>query len=710
MNKPKESLLLVDGNALIHRGFHALPNLTNRDGQPTGAIFGFTRLLLAALKIIKPEYVAVAFDSRGKTFRHHMYQDYKATRKKGPDELYEQVPLVHEIVKSMNIPTYIVPGFEADDIIGTLSKQANSKNLTTTILTGDMDLVQLVNSDTSLFAPQKGVSNPAIYTPKTVRQKYGFDPDKMVFFKSLRGDASDNIPGVPGVGEVSAKKIVAKFDTLKELYTYLNKGKKIPDLGVSIHQKLRANQDQAKMSFELATIVQDVPVTLRKEDCVTHEFDRDKVVDIFVKLGFRSMLKELPGKPQVGEVDEEAINQLFQQEQVPVAENALNSKLRPILREVEKKGVLLDVAYLNKLNSKWEAELVTEQLCIHKLAGVKFNVDSSRQLADILFNTLKLPTKGIKKIQSGWSTDAAQLEVLEPVSPIIKHVIVYRELAKLINTYTKPLVKLVDQESRLHTTYAADTATGRLSSKDPNLQNIPIRTERGAKIRQAFIAKEDHTLIAADYSQIELRVAAHLAKDPVMIAAFRAGKDIHDATSKEMGVDRRVAKIINFSILYGKGAHGFANDLNISIDEAKEYIDRYFKTYKGIDRWINETLRFVSNNGYTQTMFGFKRPFPSLKGHPAHRYSRLGREAINTPVQGSAAEILKRAMIAIADEPKLKDAMVLTVHDELVFEVPSSQVAKVKPLIKKIMENTTTLDVPVLVEIHSGKSWGKMKE
>lgn len=694
------TLLLVDGNALLHRGYHALPNLTNHEGVPTGGAFGFTRLLLSALRILQPEYVAVTFDSRGPTFRHHEYKEYKANRVKGPDDLYAQLPLAQAIVKSLNIPMYVVPGFEADDLIGTLAKSATKKKVETRIVTGDMDLIQLVDDHVFLFAPTKGISEPTIYTPESVQAKYSFPPNKMVFFKALAGDSSDNIPGIVGIGAVTATKIVTQFASLDDLYDHLKRGGGITGLSERLIDKIRTGKESAYLSFKLATIQCDVPITLNLPECHTHDFDREQVMDTLIKLEFRSLIKELPGNT----IDVTT----------PAAEerkiSRLDTELQPILRRMEKTGVLIDVPYVASLEKIWRGELEKSESIITKLAGRPFNIASPKQLGEILFDVLKLPTAGIKKNTSGYSTDAAQLELLADRHPLVNEVLTYRELAKLINTYTTPLQQLVDADGRLHTTYDANTATGRLSSKNPNLQNIPIRTERGKKLRHAFIAAPGHTLIAADYSQIELRVVAHLSKDPVMLAAFRRGDDIHAATSKEMGVDRRVAKIINFSILYGKGPHGFARDLGIDIKEAAEYIDRYFATYRGINSWINETLRFVSTHGYVETLFGHRRYFPSLKGGKPHRYSRLAREAINLPVQGTAAEILKQAMIAVQKIPGVKDTMRLTVHDELVFEVPRAAAEKLLPEIKTCMETVIPLDAPVVVEIGTGANWGTIKE
>jgi len=695
------TLLLVDGNALLHRGYHALPNLTNHEGVATGGAFGFTRLLLSALRILQPEYVAVTFDARGPTFRHREYAAYKANRVKGPDDLYAQLPLAQEIVKSLNIPMYVVPGFEADDLIGTLAVAATKKQVETRIVTGDMDLIQLVNDHVFLFAPTKGISEPTIYTPDSVQTKYAFAPDKMVFFKALAGDSSDNIPGINGIGAVTATKIVTQFDSIDDLYEHVQKGGGITGLTARLVDKVRGGKDDAYLSFKLATIACDVPITLNLSECHTHDFDREKIMDVLVKLGFRSLIKELPGGTVVDTTTPAATE--------PVV-SKLDATLRPILRAMEKTGVLVDVPYVAKLEKTWQAELAKSQEKIIRLAGQPFNIASPKQLGEILFDKLKLPTLGIKKNTGGYSTDAAQLELLAPLHPVVNEVLTYRELAKLINTYTTPLQQLVDADHRLHTTYEANTSTGRISSKNPNLQNIPIRTERGKKLRHAFIASPGHTLISADYSQIELRVVAHLSKDPVMLAAFRRGDDIHTATSNEMGVDRRVAKIINFSILYGKGPHGFARDLGIDIKEATEYIDRYFNTYRGINSWINETLRFASTNGYVETMFGHRRYFPSLKGTKPHRYSRLAREAINLPVQGTAAEILKQAMIALNGIAALKNTMRLTVHDELVFEVKESAATKLLPVIKNCMETVTPLDAPVIVEIGAGATWGSIKE
>lgn len=702
------TLLIVDGHALIHRAFHALPPLTNSEGLPTGAVFGFTKLLLGAMKQTKPTYVTVAFDSRGPTFRHKMFEEYKGHRERPDDLLIQQIPLVQEVVRTLSIPIFQVPGFEADDLIGTVTRQAAEAKVNSLILTGDMDMLQLVTDHVAVIAPAKGMSEPTVYSIAKVQKKYGFGPEKVPFYKALRGDPSDNIPGVPGVGEVTATKLVLPYDDLDALFEALKRDERPAGISPKMAANVLANEKSARLSLQLATIDQEAPVTFAPEECIPHEFERQPVVDLFVRLGFRSLLKDLPG------YNPDDTSALFgakdlEEDEQPAAAAQLDTDLEPVLAAISERGVLIDTSYLKELDTKWRGELAALEKKSWAAAGHEFNLDSSRQLATVLYEELHLPTVGIKSGTTGLTTDARTLTKLKDTHPLIPLMLEYRELAKLLSTYTAPLPTLIGEDGRLHTTYAADTSTGRISSKNPNLQNIPIRSDRGQLVRRAFVAAPGKTLIRADYSQIELRVVAHLSRDPVMIAAFRAGQDIHTATSQAMHVDRRVAKIINFSILYGKGAYGLAEDIGITREEASAYIKNYFATHKGVDRWIEETLRFLGEHGYVETLFKRRRYFPGTKHSRVHRFSRAGREAINLPVQGTAAEILKRAMLAITSDPILKDATILTVHDELVCEVPTAQVKDAAAQLKKLMETTTTLDVPLEVEVGSGQNWGDTK-
>lgn len=704
MSKERDSLLIVDGHALIHRAYHAMPpGLTLPDGTPTGAVFGFTKLLLAALKLVKPTCVTVAFDSRGPTFRHVKYEAYKAHRERPDEDMLVQIPLVKEVVASLSIPKYEVPGFEADDLIGTVSRLAAEQDLDVRILTGDMDMLQLVNDRIQVVAPKKGMSDPTVYDPAGVVKKYGFGPERVTLYKALKGDPSDNIPGIAGVGDVTATKLTLAAATLDELFEKLRSGQPIDGISSKMAAKILAGEKDARLSLELATIDQESPISFDKASCHTHSFDRDQAVETFVRLGFRSLLRDLPG------YDPDDHGTLLSAPEPESPKNKLNEDVAPVLRQLEERGVLIDRDYLKDLDQNWRSEMEALVKKIWQAAGREVNVDSPKQLSQLFYDELKLPTAGVKMGVTGLSTGAKELKRLEKLHPIMPLLLEYREISKLVTTYTTPLPNLVGEDGRLHTTFATDTTTGRISSKNPNLQNIPIRSDRGQLIRKAFIARPGYTLVRADYSQIELRVVAHLAREPQLIAAFRAGKDIHDATSKAMGVDRRIAKVINFSLLYGKGAFGLAEDIGCTREEAAAFIKKYFAAYPGIEKWIAETLRFLGTNGYVETLFGLRRYFPGTKGTKPHRYSRFGREAINLPVQGTAAEILKRAMIKLAEDTELKDAMILTVHDELVLEVPHNQVDAASARLKKIMEQTTTLDVPLLVEVGSGANWGDTK-
>jgi len=703
-NKGRDSLLIVDGHALIHRAYHAMPStLTLPDGTPTGAIYGFTKLLLAALKLVKPTCVTVAFDSRGPTFRHVKFEAYKAHRERPDEDMLVQIPLVKEVVAALSIPKYEVPGFEADDLIGTVSRQAAEQGLDVRILTGDMDMLQLVNDLIQVVAPKKGMNEPTIYTPGKVVDKYGFGPEKVTLYKALKGDPSDNIPGVAGIGDVTATRLTMAASNLDDLLDRLRTGSLPDGISPKMAQKVIDGEKNARLSFELATIDQESPISFDKQSCHTHTFDRDLAVSTFVRLGFRSLLRDLPG------YDPDDRGGLLAVEEPTVQTHPLNDELAPVLRQLETRGVLIDCEYLSNLDKNWRTEMASLTQKIWATAGREVNVDSPKQLSTLLFDELKLPTAGVKKGLTGLSTGARELKRLADKHPIIPLIVEYREISKLATTYTTPLPNLVGPDGRLHTTFATDTSTGRISSKNPNLQNIPIRSERGQKIRRAFIARPNHTLVRADYSQIELRVVAHLAREPHLIAAFRAGKDIHDTTAKAMNVDRRVAKVINFSLLYGKGAFGLSEDIGCSREEAASFITKYFAAYPGIEKWIAETLRFLGTHGYVETLFGWRRHFSGTKGTKPHRYSRFGREAINLPVQGTAAEILKRAMIKIEADELLAGKMILTVHDEIVVEVPSGQAEMAGRQLKKIMEQTTTLDVPLIAEVGSGTNWGDTK-
>lgn len=714
----RKKLVLIDGNSLVHRAFHAFSRaqLTSPSGEPAGAVYGFAVMLLNIYTKLKPDYIAVAFDTDAPTFRHERYAEYKATRIKAPQELYDQIPETQALLEAFSVPVFLKPGFEADDIIGTLAKQAPA-TLDTYIATGDMDALQLVNGHTFVYAPRKSFSDIVVYTPEEVFKSKGIKPDQVIDFKGLRGDPSDNIPGVPGIGEITALKLLQEFGSIERIYKHLDK------VTGSTADKLRANPKSAFESKELATLHLNVPIKLDLKAAEAHSFDTNRVRELFQRLGFRSLIDKVPN----GTLTKGSQPAFFFKAPVKIKGQKtftqdLDKKLEPVLRKMEKAGILLDIALLNKLNTQLTARIEKLEKNIHKYSKKDFNIGSPLQLADFLFKELKLETLGIAKTKTGYSTGVAELEKLYHEHPVIKHILEYRQLTKLKNTYLDTLPQLVDNHDRIHTTYTQETSTGRLSSKDPNLQNIPIRSELGAEIRKAFIAPKGFRLISADYSQIELRVIAALAHDERMLKTFKKGEDIHAAVAAEVnGVKpkdvtkemRRRAKTINFGIIYGVSAFGLAARTNMSIVQANNYIHKYFDLHPEIKQYMEDIAAFAKQHGYVETLFGRKRYIPEIKSHVPALRSAAARAAINMPIQGTAADLLKMAMLSISkDLPKVSpdSRMLLQVHDELVLEAPTKDVKKVAKLIKDRMENVYKLDVPLHVDIEAGANWGETKK
>lgn len=723
MDKSKEKLVLIDGNALIHRAFHALSraNLTSPNGEPTGAVYGFAMMLLNIFNKLKPDYIAVAFDTGKPTFRHEEYADYKATRIKAPQELYDQIPRIQELVETFNIPIFTKDGFEADDVIGTLAHQT-PEIINTYIATGDMDALQLINNHTFVYAPRKGFSDIIIYDIDTVISTKGLHPNQFIDFKGLRGDPSDNIPGVPGIGDIGAKKLLQQYQNIENIYNHLD------DLPERTKNLLIQHKGLAIQSKRLATILIDVPIQLDLKKSQAIEFNPSKVKDLFYKLGFGSLINKIPN----GTLDTTPQTSLFQntKDVIPTPASPkgkltytdkLDKDLDPILRQMEKTGILLDTDLINNLNKQVSIKIDTLSKDIHKYSKKDFNINSPAQLADILYNQLTLSTKDIKKTKTGYSTAVGELEKLIDSHPIIKYILEYRQLEKLRNTYLNTLPKLVDKNNRIHTTYAQDTSTGRLSSSNPNLQNIPIRSTIGAEIRKAFIAPNDFKILAADYSQIELRIVASLAKDHFMMNTFKNNEDIHTRVAAEINnikldqvtkAQRRNAKTINFGIIYGVSPYGLAANTGMNVKSAKNYIDKYFELYPSIRKYMREVISFAQKNGYVETLFGRKRFLPEIESKIPAVSQAAQRAAINMPVQGTAADILKAAMIEINKKLNTiskKTKLLLQVHDELVFEVPNEDVTKVAKFVKTVMENIYKLEVPIIVDIESGNNWGDTK-
>jgi DNA polymerase-1 len=952
--------MLLDGNGLIYRGYFALPPLTTSKGELVNAVFGFCSIVLRGIQDIRPDYLAVAFDLQGPTFRHEQYAEYKATRQRMPDDLRDQFPKVREVVKALRIPVYELAGYEADDLIGTLTVEAERRDLDTTIVTGDLDMLQIVSDRTRLMTTRSGVENTIVYDPDRIRERFDLEPRQMIDYKALKGDATDNIPGVPGVGEKTAAKLIVQFDTLETLYARLDEVK--PE---KLRDKLAEHREQVFRGRDLSTIVRDLPVTLDLEAARLGDYDRDTVVRLFREYEFRTLIERLPpihgesaaetvealrevtrsgsvpaarvggGRPTgwgsgppirpprptadagelqlsldfdvvgptsgaraadgaaarpstpplsdaedlpsalaeaigapdrielvddagidalaewlgrqpavgaslvlddprprrgtplamalagedgrvvavEGAADADRLRRLVERAGTPlvghevkpllvarfaddeaapptpvafdtqIAAYILNAALRsqtiadvvaeqldqilppaneltpaaraglealsaaavraplerrlaeesldrlfrevelpliPVLARMEATGVALDQAALALLDAEFRAEVARLEQEIYVDVGHEFNLGSPKQLEQVLFFELNLP-KG-KRTKTGYSTDASVLEDLRAAHPMIEKLLEWRVYTKLRSTYIEALPLLIADDGRLHTTFhQAVAATGRLSSSDPNLQNIPIRTPLGRRIRRAFVAgAPDITLLAADYSQIELRILAHVSGDEHLKDAFARQADIHRETAarvlhKEPAAvtadERSMAKMVNFGIAYGMSDFGLSTRANIPRKEAQEFINTYFATYSGISYYMLAIKEQARSQGWVSTLLGRKRQIPELRAaNPALRGAGE-RMAINMPIQGTAADIQKIAMIRVADRLAaggFRARLLLSVHDELLFEVPRDEVERLAPVVRETMEGALPLDVPLTVDIKVGDDWEAM--
>ena len=944
-----ERLMLLDGFGLVYRGYFALPPLTTSRGELVNGVFGFCSIVLRGIQDLRPDYVAVAFDLSGPTFRHEQYADYKATRTKMPDDLAAQFPKVREVVKALRIPSFELQGFEADDVIGTLTVQAEDRQLETTIVTVDLDMLQLVTDRTRLMTTRSGVDNTVIYDPARIWERYQLRPDQMIDYKSLKGDPTDNIPGVPGVGEKTAAKLVAQFGTVDALYERLDEVN--PE---KLREKLREHRDQVSRGRELSRIVRDLPITLDLDAARLRDYDRDTVVRLFREYEFRTLIERLPpisgestaetvealrevatsgtvpaarvagrpagwgpgrpvqrppdaselqlrldfdtvgaapragasngtapevagdlpsalaaaivdpGRIEVRDLDGvaglaewiaaqpaigvalllddprprrgtplalavagqdgravavegapavDALRELIERSGVPlvghevkpllvarlaarpedeptavafdtqIAAYILNAALRsqtiadivaeqldqilppvadlsfaarvglealaalavreplaaalgregldrlfreielpliPVLARMEATGVALDRDALAVLDREFAAEIARLEQEIYLDVGHEFNLGSPKQLEQILFFELNLP-KG-KRTKTGYSTDASVLEDLRPAHPMIDKLLEWRIYTKLRSTYVEALPNLIAADGRLHTTFhQAVAATGRLSSSDPNLQNIPIRTPLGRRIRRAFVAGDpDLVLVAADYSQIELRILAHVSGDEHLKDAFARQADIHRETAARVlhkdaadvtHDERSMAKMVNFGIAYGMSDYGLSSRANISRAEAQEFINNYFATYSGISYYMMAIKEQARSQGYVETLLGRKRQIPELRAANPTLRGAGERMAINMPIQGTAADIQKIAMIRVADRLRaggFRSRLLLTVHDEILLEVPRDELDRLVPVVRETMEAALPLTIPLTVDVKVGDDWESM--
>ena len=783
----KQRIVLLDSHAIIHRAYHALPDFMNSEGQPTGAIYGLATMLFKIITELKPDFIIACFDLPKKTFRHEAYEGYKAGRAKADEELVLQLIKSRDFFKALSIPIYEKEGFEADDLLGTIVKKLkNKKNTETIIASGDMDTLQLVEGDSVLvYTLKKGISDTILYNQQKVFDRFNFLPENLPDYKGLNGDPSDNIIGIKGIGDKTATTLISKFGTIEKIYKSLKKGdSELKSLGLTdrIVNLIKEGEEEALFSKTLATIRTDAPIDFslpkkKWKDMV----DKDKVAEFFRQMEFRSLqgrfLKILDDKEEIQSVNEETKEPKDKIEKAKIAHWLLNSErtnsdieeikfykgsktldeaiskmeediekenmsyvykeielpIVSIIKQMEENGILIDVNYLKKISKEYHQELSIIEKNIYKIAGQEFNINSPKQLAEILFDKLNIPTKGIKKSAGGSiSTRESELEKIKEDHPIAKEILKHRELQKLLSTYIDTLPSFISGDGRLRASFIqTGTTTGRFASNNPNLQNIPTRTEKGNSIRNAFIAKPGHLLVSFDYSQIELRVAALLSQDPYFIRSFKQGKDIHTAVAmKVFNVNeenvtaemRRRAKIINFGILYGMGVNALRENLGTDRKEAQIFYDNYFKQFPTIRGYLDSIKDFAKQNGYTITLFGRKRYFPAIKSPVPFIRAMAERMATNAPIQGTAtADIIKigmkKADYALKDKKLDSQAkLLLQVHDELIYEVKKDKLEEVIDIVKNSMEDIIPskflegLDpVPLRVSVAYGQSWGVLK-
>lgn len=883
---PRKRFAIIDGKSVFYRGYYAMPDLSTNDGTPTGGVFGFSVMALEVIKRLKPDYVAVAWDKPKTNIRKRLalYPQYKAGRKPAPPDFYTQIPILHEVLVAFGWPLYELDDYEADDIMGTLAKQAQEKNIETLLITSDLDVLQLVGPLTKAYLLKKGLSNIELYSPESFEAKYTIKADQFLDLKALKGDSSDNIPGVPGIGEKTAIQLLKEYKTLDGVYQNLDL------ISNSVKKKLEDNKELAYLSKKIGAIWTDAPIKLKISEIDGSTCNPKLIQSIFQKLEFRTLARQLPeimqvdisddptlatyqsaknisnkvidsdkklddfelpptkeliihsrsadshGRrpllliispkpgtvytfdlskldakalgaklksvledPKIGKVgydlkysievllsigiemypvahdvliaafilnslrreqtltelaqsdlgyrgsslDElsekelqdragevtDIINKLFKQQtdqlskipKLPELAEKIDWPVIPVLAHMEYAGIKLDVGYLNRFSEEVDDLISDLEQQIYGYANREFNIGSPQQLAEILFDVLELSKAGIKKGKNGFSTAARELDKLRGTHPIIDLITQYREVTKLKNTYIDSLPKLVDENSRVHTSFNLTIAqTGRLSSTDPNLQNIPVRTELGKRIRTAFIAGDGHKLVSADYSQFELRLAAVLAKDQDLIDLFNQDADIHTTTAaqiynrepedvtKQM---RRAAKVVNFGVLYGMSSHGLSAATGMSYDQSSHFIENFFELRKPLLDYLNKLKERAKKDGYIADMFGRRRPMPDIHSSNFVVRSAAERAAINMPIQGTEADLMKLAMTDVYKKMSgefPKAVMLLQIHDSILVECLSEDAGNVAALLKKSMEGIYKLPVKLTVDTYIGDNWGEL--
>lgn len=795
VKKDIPTLVLLDSHAILHRAYHALPDFASPTGEPTGALYGVTTMLLKIIEDFKPQYIAACYDLPEPTYRHEAYDAYKAGRSKTDEALVAQIERSREIFKQFGIPIFERPGFEADDLLGTIAHLTKgNKDLRVVIASGDMDTLQCVDKKrVQVFTLKRGINDTIVYDEAAVKARFGFGPKLVIDYKGLRGDASDNIPGIRGIGEKTATQLLTQFGTLEQIYkkleakngeeTFLKAGIKQRIIGL-----LTDGKEDAEFSKMLATIRTDALDSFDLNSTEWREHAQiEGIQNLFSEFGFRNMTGRIErlfdvvlvdDTAEAETVDDEALQRaaillwLVESErtnasyediidygrsflnattwdetvgalEVKVTELGLlhiykdiELPLIPILAQMKEIGIKLDPAYLAKLAKKLHKEIVSLEKSIYQHAGSEFNINSPKQLGEVLFDTLELKPKNAKKTAGGQrSTKESELEKLRDEHPIIPDILRYRELAKLTSTYVDALPKDIGPDGRVHSTLLqTGTSTGRMASKDPNLQNIPVRSAEGRAVRGAFVAQDGYQLVAIDYSQIELRIAAIMAQDDAMIEIFKSSEDVHSGAAQRVfgvtadevtGNMRRQAKVINFGILYGMGVNALRTNLQegqeaeVTRAEAQEFLNAYFNTFTRLAEYLEETKSSARQTGYTETMFGRRRQFAGIASSVPFIRAAAERMAINAPIQGTAADCMRVAMRDIAawiKQERIGDdvRMLLQVHDELIFEIKKDAVKDVVPKITQLMEaalaDKETFGVPLVAEVKVGENWYDMEE
>ncbi|MAZ56378.1 hypothetical protein CL653_01150 [bacterium] len=777
--KDKKTLVLLDAHAILHRAYHALPDFSSPSGEPTGALYGVVTMILKIADELKPDYIVACYDLPEPTYRHIAYEAYKSGRKKTDEELVAQINRSRDIMEAFSIPVYEKAGFEADDILGTIVEDVKgNKDLQVIIASGDMDTLQLVDKQkVQVYTLRKGIKDTVIYDEKAVIDRFGFGPNLIPDYKGLRGDPSDNIPGVAGIGDKGGTELVVNFGSIENIYKQLERGEeKFLEVGIKprVTKLLKESKDEALFSKELAIIRRDADIQFSVPNVTWKEgIDADRLANLFSELDFRSLRNRVSDSLSLGTssesqqvVDEDKVKRAsvmlwllesdrtnaslndiidygrsyFKSESFEVISNKLEEKLsechltelftqveEPLIEvvdKVNKTGVLLDTQYLHNLSNDLHKELKSLEKSIYKEAGTEFNINSPKQMSGVLFDKLGLKPKNQKKTATGQrSTKESELEKLREEHLIISHLLRYRELQKLVSTYVDNLPVMVTKDGRLHTTFLqTGTTTGRMASQNPNLQNIPVRSQEGLAIRKAFVAPKGYKLVSIDYSQIELRIGAILSQDPSLLEIFKNGEDVHQGVAErvfkvnkdEVTLNmRRQAKVINFGILYGMGVNALRQNLggDTTREEAQEFLNAYFNTFTRLAEYLEETKGFARLNGYTETLFGRRRNFPGIRSNVPFMRAQAERMAINAPIQGTAADCMRLAMLKVYEHLKGRNdaLLLLQVHDELVFEIKETVlheiVSSVVQIMESVLQGKEAYGVPLLVDVKVGDNW-----